>query len=101
MDAVGGFLSFPLAHGGEDRKEETTAGGAGVNALVEGNHVAAEQPEFIGEFQEFARIARQSGEFGEDEAGDVTAFEVSEHLFGERMLPDRLAAPAFEPGEII
>src|SRR6185295_892001 len=101
MNAVGRFLPFPLAHSGEDRKEETPARGAGVNALVEGNHVAAKQPELIGQFEEFTRVAGQPGEFGEDEAGDVAAFEVGQHFFGEWMLLDGLAAPALQPGKII
>lgn len=98
VGALGDFLSFPLGEHSQQVKEHPTSGGAGVDGLAQGNEIGVMLFEVIGKVLQFASVAGQAGQFGEDEARDVAALDIFHHAFGFGMLHDGLAAL---PGKVI
>jgi len=98
---ISDFLSFPLSHRGNDREEQSPRWGTGVDGFGNGDEVGFVLPEKIGEFEEFLGIASQPRKLGENEAGDVAAFDVIEHPLGFRVILDALSTPSLHSGKII
>src|SRR5947209_7909894 len=68
---VGDFLPLPLRHGGDHGEEKPPGGGAGVNRLLQGDHVSVAVAEDVGKVQKLLGVAGQPGELGKDEAADM------------------------------
>ena len=98
LDAVGDFFAFPMRKRCHHREEQPAGRRAGINALLQGNHVGVVDAEVIGKILQLAFVAREARQFGKDEAGDVSALHVGEHPFGFGMF---LHGPAADAREVI
>jgi hypothetical protein len=52
--------------------------------------------EVVGEVEQFADVAGQTGKLRENEARDVPRTDVSKHPLGFRVIDNRLPAPVFQ-----
>lgn len=81
-DAVCNLLTLPLRHGRNHREEQPPGGRRSIDAFGETDHVGVARPEHVGEVEKLLRVARQSRELGEHEAGDCARPDVRQHAAG-------------------
>ncbi|HUX08505.1 MAG TPA: hypothetical protein VMX35_14485 [Acidobacteriota bacterium] len=86
-----------MGHRRDHGVEETAGGSRGVDGLGERNEIRVIFPKQICEFEELFGIAGEAGKLGKNEAGDMSAFDVGEHLLRFRGVLDRLSRNRIKP----
>lgn len=92
--ALGGGFALPLGDGGEDVEDETTAGGASVDGVVDGEQREAGGEVVVDQVAEVADVAREAVELGDEQAVGVAGVEDGESAH-EAWAAERLRG---EPG---
>lgn len=90
------LLALPLRHGRDHGVEEAAGGGGRVDRFVEGHEVGIVFAKPVGEVEQLAGIAREAGEFREDECRDMPCGYVPEHPLRFRMTDYGLSAHGIE-----
>ncbi len=57
LHAVGNFFPFPLGHGGDHSEEQPASRRAGVDGLLQGDHVRIAIAELVGEIEKLSGVA--------------------------------------------
>jgi hypothetical protein len=95
-DTVRDFFTLPLSHRGDNRKEQSSCGTAGIYRFREAHHVRSGIAECVCEIEKFACVARKARDLAENKTRDMARLDIREHPLCFRMLHYRLTAYRFQ-----